>query len=205
MERNSADRCRLSELLALSGADRDAALANFIESFQTYLLLLADRQLPGELRAKVAPADILQDTYLEARRDLKRFQGDNERDLLAWLRTILLNNVRDVSRQYQRHQKRQVAREVSLDDSGVRACEAPRTDSPMRVASSREEGQKLQRALRQLPRDYRRVVVLRVIERRPLAEVARTMDRSEDAARKLLARALQQLQSSIRSLDPALS
>src|SRR5579863_4618037 len=88
-----------AQLLARSGANRDAALARFIESFQTYLLLVADRKLPEDVRAKVAPSDILQDTYVEARRAFKRFQGASDQELLAWLRQIVLNNVRDAARQ----------------------------------------------------------------------------------------------------------
>ena len=59
------------QLHASAGTDRDQVLAKFIESFQTYLRLVADRQLPEDLRAKVSPSDIIQNTYLEARRDFK--------------------------------------------------------------------------------------------------------------------------------------
>jgi len=201
MERKSPVKSWFGDELAHSGADRDAELARFIESFQTYLLLVADRQLPDDVRAKVAPSDILQETYLEARRDFKRFQGATDRDLLAWLRQILLNNIRDAARQYQSRQKRQVGREVQLDRCDVTNCCAAPADSPSGVATVREETEQLKRALSRISEDYRQVIVLRSLERRPLAEVGQIMGRSEEAVRKLWARALQQVQHHLKPTD----
>jgi RNA polymerase sigma-70 factor, ECF subfamily len=190
-----------AQLMARSGANRDAALARFIESFQTYLLLVADRKLPEDVRAKVAPSDILQETYVEARRAFKRFQGDSDQELLAWLRQIVLNNVRDAARQYQSRQKRQVSREVPIDRCQDHDCCTNLSESPSAVASMREEAQRVQQALGLLPNDYRQVIVLRTLERRPLPEVGKIMGRSEEAVRKLWVRALSQLQKTLDSLD----
>ena len=186
-------------LHASAGTDRDQVLAKFIESFQTYLRLVADRQLPEDVRAKVSPSDIIQNTYLEARRDFKRFSGSNDRELLAWLCQILLNNVKDTARHYQSRQKRQVSREVSLQHLQGNDCCPAATESPSRIVSGREEEVRLQQALAQLPKEYRQVIVLRSLERRSFAEVGNALNRSEEAARKQFGRAIVQLQ---RLLQP---
>jgi RNA polymerase sigma-70 factor (ECF subfamily) len=182
------------QLHASSGADRDHVLARFIDSFQTYLRLVADRQLPEDVRAKVSPSDIIQNTYLEARRDFKRFSGNNDRELLAWLCQILLNNVKDAARHYQSREKRKVSREVPLQHVQANDCCPAATDSPSRIVSGREEEMLLQHALAKLPKEYRQVIVLRSFERRSFAEVGQALNRSEEAARKQFGRAIVQLQ-----------
>jgi len=189
-----------ARVLAQSDTNRDAALASFIESFQTYLLLVADRELPEGVRAKVAPSDILQETYVEAQRAFKRFQGASDQELLAWLQQIVLNNARDAARQYQSRQKRQVSREVPIEYCQDQDCCMKPSESPSQVASRREEAQRVQQALSLLPKDYCQVIVLRTLERRRLPEVGQIMGRSEDAVRKLWMRALGQLQKTLDSL-----
>jgi RNA polymerase sigma-70 factor, ECF subfamily len=194
MQRDLCGTSVIEKLKVASGAENEQVLAGFIESLQTYLRLVADRQLPADLRAKVSPSDIIQNTYIEARRDLKRFVGTTDQDLLAWLCRILVNNAKDAARQYQSRQKRMISREVPLDGvEGTGHYMAP-TESPSRIASTSEETVRLQRAIADLPKEYRQVIVLRSLERRSLAEVGEIMGRSEEAVRKLFGRALVQLQ-----------
>jgi len=181
--------------------DRQESLADIFASLKTYLSLVADRNLPDDVRAKVAPSDIIQETYLEAQRHYRHFKGNSERDLIAWLRQILLNNVRDASRRYEARQKRQVCREVPLDRFNATEC-ADRAESPSHVAVASEEAVKLHQALAQLPQDYRQVLVLRSLERRTFREVSEVMGRTDEAVRKLWGRALDQLQQILNPVDP---
>ena len=52
---------------------------------------------------------------------------------------------------------------------------------------------RLQAALEGLEQDLREVILLRLIEGRPLAEVAERLERSESAVRRLAARAAAEL------------
>jgi RNA polymerase sigma-70 factor (ECF subfamily) len=180
-------------------------LGELFASFENYLLLVADRNLPDDMRAKVAPSDIFQQTYIEAQRHIKHFGGTSERDLIAWLRQILLNNVRDAVRQYQSRQKRQVSREVPLNRFDADEYSTGMSESPSQLAHANEESRRLHLAIAQLPRDYRKVITLRSLERRPFAEVAKIMGRSEDASRKLWLRALEQLNRFLSPVDSSLS
>ena len=56
-------------------------------------------------------------------------------------------------------------------------------------------------ALQQLPQDYREVIVLRQLEELPFAEVARHMQRSAEAARKLWIRALAALRRALEGMS----
>jgi RNA polymerase sigma-70 factor (ECF subfamily) len=199
MLRSFDDSSIIQQLKSATGEEQDRILANYIESLQTYLRLVADRELPSELRAKVSPSDIVQNTYIDARKDLKRFAGRSDRELLAWLCCILLNNTKDITRHYLAREKRQVLREVPLEFiDAVDDCPAA-MDSPLKVLCDNEDIRTLRRAISCLSPEHREVVNLRSLEHRSFAEIADIMQRSEEAVRKLFARAVSQLQRLICS------
>ena len=164
-----------------------------------YLWSSAARCLPGELKAKVAPSDVVQETLMQARKNFPRFNGTTESELKAWLRGILVHNVQDVSRRFLGTAMRELGREVSLAADGDNRHEP--IDAGIRTPSSRlvtdEETARLMAALYALPNDYRQIIVLRSFEERPFAEIAEQIERSEEAARKLWARAIDRLRSEL--------
>jgi RNA polymerase sigma-70 factor (ECF subfamily) len=97
--------------------------------------------------------------------------------------------------------KRRVGREVTLDggdsSSPVRELSAS-APSPSEQAVGQERDDALQRALGQLPEDYRHVLTLRYVEGHSFEAIGRATGRSANAARKLWARAVERLQ---RELD----
>src|SRR5262249_11097990 len=73
-----------------------------VEEQQAYLLRVARSQIRRYLGARSDPSDIVQQTCLEALRDSGGFQGLTEASVKAWLRTILLNNIRSHMRRHSR-------------------------------------------------------------------------------------------------------
>src|SRR4051794_37411540 len=69
------------------------ALGRLLESYRNYLHLLASLQIDRRLQVRVSPSDLVQDIMLGAYRDFAQFRGENERQLLAWLRQILINRL----------------------------------------------------------------------------------------------------------------
>jgi RNA polymerase sigma-70 factor (ECF subfamily) len=195
----------IPELIRSAHEGSPAALGQLLEICRRYLLLVASRELPQGLHAKVAPSDLVQDTWLEAWRDFSHFTGKSRPEFLAWLRRILLNNVTDVVRRYQEVEKREAGREVPLVRSGSpsrTAGELPLdTDLPEDRAVTREDAERLQSALAHLPADYRTVIELHHRDGRPLDEIAVRMNRSVDAVRKLWSRGVRQLQHYLDSDD----
>jgi len=174
-----------------------AALGRIMELCRQYLLVVANRELDSEFRAKAGGSDLVQETFLEAKRDFDQFHGTTHAEVLAWMRRILLHNVSNFRRHYAESAKRQVDRELSLDTTGSRAqvlrslsCD---TTSPSSHAAANEEAAALDRALARLPDDYREVILLRHEHDLSFAEVGQIMERSAEAARKLWARAICQL------------
>lgn len=183
---------------ALAGSGE--ALGQALEACRSYLLLIARKELEPALQAKGDAADLVQQTFLEAQRDLARFHGTTADALLAWLRRLLLNNVANFRRDYHRG-KRCVSRELSLriSDRPADSDAEPISgiDSPSVILMLTEQAQALSRAVERLPDDYRLVVHLRYREGQSFEAIAEAMQRSPNAVRKLCARAIESLQKNL--------
>jgi RNA polymerase sigma-70 factor (ECF subfamily) len=176
-----------------------AAVGRLFELYRRYLTLLARVQIGQRLQGKVDPADLVQDTFLDAHRGFARFRGTTEAELVAWLRQILAANLADLLRHYLGTKGRDVRleREIreAIDQSSVlldRGLIASQS-SPSQQAVNREQAVLLADALGELPDNYREVIVLRHLEGLTFPEVARRMERSVDSVEKLWMRALVQL------------
>jgi len=175
------------------------ALGELLEGCRQYLLLVANQELDAEVKAKIGASDLVQETFLEAQQDFHRFDGSTEADLLAWLRQILLNNVRDATRRYRETGKREVSREVaSINDRGSnganRQAVSAQTESPSWFARRNENHQAVEQALARLPVHYQQVIELRNLQLRSFVEIGQIMNRSPEAVRKLWTRALKALE-----------
>jgi RNA polymerase sigma-70 factor (ECF subfamily) len=187
--------------LAAARAGSREALGQLLEACRGYLLVIAQRELDPELRAKGGASDLLQETFLEAQRDFANFRGTTEAELLGWLRQMLLNNLATFSRRFRETRKRRLACEISLEDSGwsgaLSGIEDKHAPAPPDQAMARERAELVRRALDRLPQDYRRVLLWRYQETQSFEEIGRLLQRSPNAARKLWARALERLQQEL--------
>jgi RNA polymerase sigma-70 factor (ECF subfamily) len=186
-------------LLARARAGDAAAQGELLAAYRQYLGILAGMQMDRFLRSRLDPSDVVQETLLEALRDFPQFVGATERDLMAWLRKILVRNLADQCKRHKaqaRDLHRQESLEVLLDHSCAAAHEALAggISSPSTQAARREETVLLANALARLPADYREVLVLRHLQQLPFNEVAERMQRSSGAVRMLWTRALERLQ-----------
>jgi RNA polymerase sigma-70 factor (ECF subfamily) len=193
------------ELLRQARGGDGQALGRLLELYRQYLALLARLQIGRRLQGKVDPADLVQETFLEAHRSFGRFQGTSEGELVSWLRQILAGNLADLVRRYLGTRRRDVRLEeelaVEIDESSRvldRALVA-RQSSPSQQAARREQAVLLADTLGQLPEDYREVIILRHLEGLRFPEVARRMGRSTEAVKKLWARALDRVRRTLGS------
>lgn len=190
------------ELLGRAQAGSVESLGDLLQLYTNYLKLLVLAQLEHNLRVRVSPSDVVQETFFEAHRDFVQFRGTTSGEFLAWLRKILVNNLCRVVEQHVLAEKRDVRREVSMErlatslEQSTARLEAVLPDpgsSPSTGAHRREVEIVLADQLAQLPTDYRDVIVLRHIEALPFDEVARRMERSSGAVRMLWLRAIKML------------
>ena len=184
------------------GGDR-AAAGQLLGHYETYLTLLARVQIGRRLQGKVDAGDIVQETFLEAHRQIRQFRGTTEAELLAWMRRILAGQIALLLRRYLGTKGRDVTLErelgVQLDQSS-QAMDIgfiASLSTPSQHASRREQAVLLAEALRELSDDHREVIVLRHLEALSFPEVAARMGRSEDSVQKLWVRALANLRRSL--------
>ncbi len=179
--------------IALARRGSAAALGQLLDHYRDYLLRVASQELNSELVPKVAHSDLVQETFLQAARDFPGFSGQTEDELRSWLRTILLNNLRDVAKRYYATQKRALKSEIPLDDGPAALHpQAPGPTASARLVSG-EDRDAVLAAIRRLPANYQRVIELRSLEGLPFEQIGVVLDRSADATRKLWSRAIEQL------------
>jgi RNA polymerase sigma-70 factor (ECF subfamily) len=196
----------VDRLFTAARAGSNSCLGRLLTLYGNYLKLLVAAQLDARLRTRVSPSDIVQETFFEAHRDFAQFRGQTSGEFVAWLRKIVVNNILRVVEQHVQTEKRDVRREVSLEEIGRRLEQstvrletllAAETDSPSGCAVRREHELLLANGLAQLPRDYREVILLRHVEGLPFEDVAARMERSAGAVRMLWLRALKTLRETV--------
>jgi RNA polymerase sigma-70 factor (ECF subfamily) len=182
----------------------DERLILVIESCRNYLLLVAERSLGPDLRAKEAASDLVQEAMVAAHREAGRWVGLAEAtdELRAWLRRFLMHQIAHAARRYRGTGKRGIAREVPLatveaDPVMAETLVAHQTSVGTRAAR-REEVAALQSALDRLPERMRQAVLWRHNEDCSFEEIGRRLGCSNVAARKLWLKALQRLQAELK-------
>ena len=157
--------------------------------FRGYLLAMARAHINPRLRARLGPESMVQETLLEAFRDRQNFRGASDPELAAYLRCILVRNIRDAVRALGRA-KRDVDLEVSLvalDRASVRLDQevASRPANPEAQLHRLQEVLRFVQVLSTLPAAERDVLELRHLQGLSLKEVAETLGCRYDAVRRL--------------------
>lgn len=188
---------KLESALQQSRDGMTALLGQLLEAYRPYLLQIANSELDSDLKGKADGSDLVQQTFMEANKDIASFRGQSEAELIAWLRRILLNNLANFRRQYRSGGKRDVGREVPTNtgNSSVVGVGELRTQdaSPSSLTAAREQTERLGQAMARLSDDHRQAIEMRHQQNQSFAQIGSAMGRSSEAARKLWARAIEAL------------
>ncbi|MCA9213267.1 MAG: sigma-70 family RNA polymerase sigma factor [Planctomycetales bacterium] len=174
----------------------DDAVAKLLDSYRSYLLAIANASLHSDVSRKVAPSDIVQEALISAHNGFSQFGGSNEDSLKGWLRRILKNQLIDSSRAFRNAEKREVSREVPMDELGNEkpACES---NSPLIACVQNERSSRLLAQIDELPEPERQVVRLYHESGLTFTQIAEQISCSRESARRYWARALRHLARSI--------
>lgn len=180
--------------------------AQSFEQYRSYLRLLASIQMSSQLRGKLDPSDIVQQTFLQAHQARGTFRGESEAELAGWLRKILIRTLLHAIRDYARA-KRDVALERSLQEdvgrSSARWEEWLQGDqsTPSHCAQRNEQLRHLADAMEGLPEAQGEAVELYYWQKLTVSQIAEQMGRSPDAISGLLRRGLRQLREQLGDLE----
>jgi RNA polymerase sigma-70 factor (ECF subfamily) len=137
-----------------------------------------------KVRGRLEPEDVLQETFAVAFQSIGQVQWYGEERFYRWLGSIAEHVIWSSSQKKAWEQIR-----LRQDVRGV-------DHSPSKEMRRNERFERLERALEGLSNDHRDVITLARLEGLTVSEIATRMDRSPNAVKKLLARALTRLKES---------
>lgn len=198
----SVSTAEIEELIRRARSGESGALGELLELYRSYVQLIARFQFDRRLRSKLSESDLVQETFLTAKKGISGFSGTSEAEFIAWLRRILVSRLAEKIRHYstaRRNVELEQRLEESMNESSL-AMEAQFVasgTSPSVRAARREQAVLLADALASLPADHREVILLRHMEGLSFPEISRQLDRDLDSARSLWRRAIKGLRESL--------
>jgi RNA polymerase sigma-70 factor (ECF subfamily) len=204
---------RRGQLMAIEPADDEllaAASAGDRAALERLLLLHCDRlsrriaaTLPGSARQAASVDDLLQQTLVQAIRDIHSLKTRSLSGFAAWLLAIADHRVQDFLRAEGRD-KRHVAAQATMPVPGGTSSMLNLLDqlsdhgaTPSGNAARHEAVHAVQVGMAGLPSAQREAIKLHDIDGRSLDETAAAMDRSPGAVRGLLQRARRSLRAAL--------
>ncbi len=184
----------------LRGGDTQA-LAELFARDRERLWRVVEFRLAEPLRGRLGPEDVLQEAFLAASQRLKHYAESPATSPFMWLRMIVNQTLIDLHRQHLGAQKRDAAREVSVD--GVPYVQATSASvaiqlvgvftSPSGAAARADVLGLVQAAIEQMDPIDREVLALRHFEELTNSEVAEALGIEQKAASIRYVRALRRL------------
>jgi RNA polymerase sigma-70 factor (ECF subfamily) len=198
IEPSADEMSRLGERMRTG--DR-SALGSLFEHYRERLLRMVDIRLDGRVRARIDPADVVQDAFLDAARSLDDYVRDPKVPPFLWLRLVVGERIAIAHRQHLGVRMRDAAREVSLyrealpqaSTAALASMLLGRLTTPTQAAQRAERLLRIQEALNSLEPIDREVLSLRHFEQLNRAEAAQALGITEEAGAKRYIRALKRL------------
>ena len=161
-------------------------------------------KLAGRLEKLLTVEDIVQETFIQAIRDIRKCQALTERSFAAWLNTIADHCLQDAVRKRNRKKRggdRVEARGAGGDPLSSMAdlveMLSDHGHTPSESAARHEAIQAVQVGIAGLPDDQREAVWLHHLVGKSIEETAAAMDRTPASVRGLLQRARQALRDAL--------
>ena len=177
-----------SNLLDLARAGDPGALCRLVERHRAVLLERIRLMLGEGARRQADSTDFLQEIFVEVLGKIQGSDFHDERSLLRWMTTVARNDIRDRGSRRREHAFASLSDSFSPEVVGDLGGRSPATEAELN-----ENLLGMLDALEGLAPDHRRVIELRDLEGLSFREVGRMLERSEDAAQVLHARAMLRL------------
>ena len=165
-------RAEDAELVRELQAGSELAFDHLVATYHAplYSLIARSLQNPGDA------ADITQEVFIKVFRSIGGFHGASS--LKTWIYRIALHEASNQRRWWSRHKKQEVTIDCDAaeDESGEafsqRDSLADQRESPFDYASQAETRARVEAALREVPENFRSVVILREMEGMQYDEIA---------------------------------
>lgn len=172
-----------------------AARGELFDQFRPYVRKLVQVTRHGLPSARAGDSDLIQDAMLVASKAFERFRGRSVAEFAGWLREVTIRTVGHAARFHRDTGKRAAGREVAVEN--LEALAISDGSSPEIKAMGHELHARIAAALERLPDDMRELLVGRILDGKPYAELALRMGRTEAALRVHYVRALRRLKDDL--------
>lgn len=192
---------QIDELLRRAGEGDSAAVGQLMESHRRYLRAIIELRMGNELRVRLDPSDIVQETQLIASQRLNDFLRRRPTSFRIWLRRKALERLIDLRRQHVIAEKRTVRREAFLSNRSsmamARNIRSLLKQSPEQIVQARELARQVRDAVSEMKETDREVLLLRHVEGLTNFEVAEVMGVEPGTASQRYGRALRRLREQL--------
>ena len=189
---------RLVELA--SQGDR-SAINELFEIHRAYLRRVIDLRLEDELRSRIDPSDVIQETQLEAARRIQEYLANRAVPFRIWLRRTAIEQLVNLRRQHVLAKKRTVRQEVWFPDKSSLALAQKLSEvRPSQILHKHELAQQVRAAIEDMGELDREMLVLRHIEELTNQEIAALLEIDSSTASQRYGRALKRFRDKLVSL-----
>ncbi|MGQ0636682.1 MAG: sigma-70 family RNA polymerase sigma factor [Planctomycetaceae bacterium] len=191
-----ADSAETRELLNQAQGGHAESLQNLFGRHRRFLRQVVESRISPRLRRRVDPSDVIQETHLEACRQLGDFADKRPLPFRLWLRKLACQRLTMLERRHVVAAKRSVRREVPLSNpSSLRLARSllKASTGPSTIYSQRETLRHVRDGLEELSADDREILLLRNLEQLSNEESARVLEIEPAAASQRYGRALLRL------------
>ncbi len=190
------DAMQTERLLERLAEGDEKALDEILEGHRDYLRRMLAVRIDADLRGRIDPSDLIQETQLVAVRRIDEFLETRPTSFKVWLRNKALDRLSDARRKHIGAQKRSVRREVALPEaSSLALANSVQSQQPSDLVRRDELVQLTNRAMQCLSEADHSVLLLRHVEELSNAEAAEVLGISPDAASKRYGRAIVRLRT----------
>jgi RNA polymerase sigma-70 factor (ECF subfamily) len=180
-------------LLERLRAGESAALGELIELHRQRLERIVRLRFDARLAARISPEDVLQETYLDAARQIHRYLENPRASFYIWIRGLALERLFNLARDNLKARRRAAGLEIRLPEGssallGMRLVAAG--TSPSQHLSRKELHERVRLAVARLDETDREVILMRHFENLSNGEVAEALGLTDSGATMRYGRAL---------------
>lgn len=192
---------RHEEVLAQLRDSGEATLAQLFDEHRERLQRMVAFRMDHRLHGRVDPADVVQESYLDAVKRIPHYLDKPVVSVFIWIRSITGQTLINVHRRHVKAQRRAAGREVrrprgaapQATSVSLAAYLVGQQTSPSQVAMRAEALAGIEQALEQMDEMDREVLVLRHFEELTNQETAEALGLQKAAASNRYVRALKRL------------
>ena len=195
---SASDSTNTDRLLQQLADGQETAMDQLLAGYHRYLRRVVELRIDPELRQRVDPSDVVQETQLLASQRIGDFLSRRPISFRLWLRGTALEQLISLRRRHVDAAKRSVRREVNLThQSSMMLAKRLFAGRPSQVLRRQELLEQVRRTISDLAESDREILLLRHVEELSNTEVAELLAIDKSAASRRYGRAIIRLRDKL--------